>query len=86
SLYPGFNSSVTNGFMPVDQFQIDATGKINQPFGLSFPYDPDPNGKNPSAFGVLPGSHALLNGKPSTRPVPDCLSPRNSGLLDALLH
>ncbi|PIA48691.1 hypothetical protein AQUCO_01400928v1 [Aquilegia coerulea] len=134
-LFPGFNSTVTNAFAPLDLFQNDTCGKTNQSFGSTFPYDPDPNGKNPSTFGMIPGSHAILNGNFSTsKPIPrslklelpslqypetdlgswgmsssqppsldsvdafiqspsptrpvqsDCVSPRNSGLLDALLH
>ncbi|KAJ4978424.1 hypothetical protein NE237_009204 [Protea cynaroides] len=133
--FPGFNGSVTTALSPYDQFQNDTCGKVHRSFGLSFPYDPDPNNKSPQHFGVIQGSHALLNGNFSTSkpisglvklelpslqysdsdlgswgtspaPLPsldsvdtfiqspplnepvqsDCLSPRNSGLLDALLH
>ncbi|XP_043722037.1 transcription factor GAMYB-like [Telopea speciosissima] len=135
TLFPGFNGSVTPALPTYDQFQNDTCEKIHRSFGLSFPYDPDPSSKNLQHFGVIPGSHALLNGnfsasKPisgavklelpslqysesdfsswGTSPAPppslesvdtfiqspplnepvqsDCLSPRNSGLLDALLH
>ncbi|XP_042515464.1 transcription factor GAMYB-like [Macadamia integrifolia] len=135
--FPGFNGSVTPALPTYDQFQNDTCEKVHRSFGLSFPYDPDPDpdNKNLQHFGVIPGSHALLNGnfsasKPfsgavklelpslqysdsdfsswGTSPPPppslesvdtfiqspplnepaqsDCLSPRNSGLLDALLH
>lgn len=134
-LLSGYNSGVTNGLPQFDQFQNNICGKLNQHYGLSFPYDPDPDVKNPSVLGMTNGSHALLNGnfsasKPilgslklelpslqyqeadlgcwgSSSPQPpsldsvdafiqspsptrpgqsDCVSPRNSGLLDALLH
>ncbi|XP_010266746.1 PREDICTED: transcription factor GAMYB isoform X2 [Nelumbo nucifera] len=130
-LFPGLNGNVTSALPPFDQFQGDNCEKIHRPFGLSFPYDPDPNAKDPPHF----GSHALINGNFSaSKPIPgavklelpslqypetdlgswgtslpmpvslesvdtfiqsppptgsvqsDCLLPRNSGLLEALLH
>ncbi|KAL6009757.1 hypothetical protein ACLOJK_000186 [Asimina triloba] len=136
TLFPGFPASVTNVSTPFDPFQNNACDRIQPPYGLGMPYDPDPNMKNPAPFvGVITGSHAILNGnfsasKPlpgavkqelpslqypeadlgswGTSPTPvhalesvdvfiqspppavhmqsDCLSPRNSGLLEALLH
>ncbi|XP_058107546.1 transcription factor GAMYB-like [Magnolia sinica] len=129
TLFPGFPGGVTN------PFQNDTCEKVQSPFGLGIPYDPDPDVKNPAPFGgVVTGSHALLNGNFSaSKPLPeavkqelpslqypetdlggwgtspplpsidavdayiqtppltmhvqsDCLSPRNSGLLEALLH
>ncbi|KAL5719430.1 hypothetical protein ACHQM5_012211 [Ranunculus cassubicifolius] len=132
-------SELFPGPAQVNQYQNDGFGKLNQHFGLSFPYDPDPNGKNSSTFGMLSGSHAnVVNGNfstskpglgslklelpslqypetdlgtrgtssspqppsldsvdafirspsPTRSSQPDCdgVSPRNSGLLDALLH
>ncbi|GAV91174.1 Myb_DNA-bind_6 domain-containing protein [Cephalotus follicularis] len=130
SLFSGYSGSIKYEFS-FDQFQDDASDKIDQSFGLSFLPDPDSTTKNPEFFGVTEVSHTPPNGnfsasKPnseavklelpslqydlgswstSSSPPPllesvdafiqsppsgtvdsECLPPRNSGLLDALLH
>ncbi|KAF8369680.1 hypothetical protein HHK36_032292 [Tetracentron sinense] len=71
TLFSGFNGSVSNGLPVFDQFQNDTCEKIVWPFGLSFPYDPDPNIRNPPPFGAILGSHAFLNGNISaSKPIP----------------
>ncbi|KAF8396296.1 hypothetical protein HHK36_017912 [Tetracentron sinense] len=71
NFFTGFYGSVSNGLPPLDEFQNDICEKIVRPFGLSFPYDPDPNIMNLPPYGAILGSHAFLNGNFSaSKPIP----------------
>ncbi|KAF6163855.1 hypothetical protein GIB67_024710 [Kingdonia uniflora] len=50
SFFPGFNASFSSGLQPFSQFQSDTCRKFSRPVGFSFPYNPDPQIKNPIAF------------------------------------
>ncbi|MBA0841869.1 hypothetical protein Goarm_001727 [Gossypium armourianum] len=132
---PGYTAAVKNDCPLFEQFEDNMFNKAAQPFGLSFPFEPDPLTKKSQSFSAFQGSHALSHGNfsaseptleavklelpslqypetelenwgtfscsssllesvdafiqsPQTTSgvVLDSLSPRNSGLLDALLH
>ncbi|TYH20614.1 hypothetical protein ES288_A05G444200v1 [Gossypium darwinii] len=132
---PGYTAAVKNDCPLFEQFEDNMFDKAAQPFGQSFPFEPDPLTKNSQSFSAFQGSHALSHGNfsaseptleavklelpslqypetelenwgtlscsssllesidafiqsPQTTSgvVLDSLSPRNSGLLDALLH
>ncbi|MBA0814142.1 hypothetical protein Gohar_019989 [Gossypium harknessii] len=132
---PGYTAAVKNDCPLFEQFEDNMFNKAAQPFGQSFPFEPDPLTKKSQSFSAFQGSHALSHGNfsaseptleavklelpslqypetelenwgtfscsssllesvdafiqsPQTTSgvVLDSLSPRNSGLLDALLH
>ncbi|KAK8301470.1 hypothetical protein V6Z12_D04G024400 [Gossypium hirsutum] len=132
---PGYTAAVKNDCPLFEQFEDNMFNKAAQPFGQSFPFEPDPLTKKSKSFSAFQGSHALSHGNfsaseptlevvklelpslqypetelenwgtfscsssllesvdafiqsPQTTSavVLDSLSPRNSGLLDALLH
>ncbi|XP_017612628.1 transcription factor MYB33-like isoform X2 [Gossypium arboreum] len=132
---PGYTAAVKNDCPLFEQFEDNMFDKAAQPFGQSFPFEPDPLTKKSQSFSAFQGSHALSHGNfsaseptleavklelpslqypetelenwgtlscsssllesidafiqsPQTTSgvVLDSLSPRNSGLLDALLH
>ncbi|MBA0781147.1 hypothetical protein Gotri_002102 [Gossypium trilobum] len=132
---PGYTAAVKNDCPLFEQFEDNMFNKAAQPFGQSFPFEPDPLTKKSESFSAFQGSHALSHGNfsaseptleavklelpslqypetelenwgtfscsssllesvdafiqsPQTTSavVLDSLSPRNSGLLDALLH
>lgn len=62
ALLPGFLGSDANVLPSFDPIQIGSCKNIRQPFGPCFPYDADPNRKNPALFGVSrTGRYAFLN-------------------------
>ncbi|XP_059649305.1 transcription factor GAMYB-like [Cornus florida] len=73
--FSGYDGSVRNESLPVDQTQDDScNNEFSQFFGFSFPFDPDSFTKNLLPFGINQGSHSLLNGnfsasKPTSRAV-----------------
>ncbi|MBA0726007.1 hypothetical protein Golax_001863 [Gossypium laxum] len=132
---PGYTAAVKNDCPLFEQFEDNMFNKAAQPFGQSFPFEPDPLTKKSQSFSAFQGSHALSHGnfsasEPTLEAVKlelpslqypetelenwgtfscsssllesvdafiqspqttsgvilDSLSPRNSGLLDALLH
>lgn len=130
TLLPDSTSNVSSAFTDCSKYYNDGCPQTVQSFGFSSAYDQNPTSDQPSQYFVLPGSHAHINGNPSSSeptwamklelpslqtpmgtwgspssPLPSLesvdtliqspineqtpsgsLSPRNSGLLDAVLY
>lgn len=65
-LFSGLSSSFTTSFTSCNKYQNDGSQQTVQSFGFSSAYDQNPTSDHPSSSFVLPGSHALLNGNPSS--------------------
>eukprot|EP00258_Populus_trichocarpa_P047477 XP_024463496.1 transcription factor GAMYB isoform X2 [Populus trichocarpa] len=66
TIFTGLDGSVSGGIPEFDQFTDYHRGKITGNFGLSSPYGCDLSNYDQSSCGVLPGSHAILNGNSSS--------------------
>ncbi|CDP09077.1 unnamed protein product [Coffea canephora] len=66
SLFPGSATSFTGVFTSCSKFHNDGSAQNLQSFGITSAYDQSLTSGNQSTSCVLPGSHALLNGNPSS--------------------
>lgn len=66
SLFPGSTSNVSSAFTDCSKYQNDGSPQTVQSFDFSSAYNQDPTSDHPSSLFVLPGSHALINGNPSS--------------------
>ncbi|KAE8709764.1 Myb domain protein 65, putative isoform 3 [Hibiscus syriacus] len=87
TFFPGYTGAVKNKCPLLMQFQDDISDKVVGSFGLSFPIEPDPAQRTPSHLVYSQVAMPFQMSPPSTSgPESDSISPRNSGLLDALLN
>nr|AZQ25556.1 transcription factor GAMYB-like isoform X2 [Populus tomentosa] len=66
TIFTGLDGSVSGGIPEFDQLTDYHRGKITGDFGFSSPYGFDLSNYDQSSCGVLPGSHAILNGNSSS--------------------
>ncbi|XP_071912317.1 transcription factor GAMYB isoform X1 [Coffea arabica] len=66
SLFPGLATSFTGAFTNCSKYHNDGSAQNLQSFGITSAYDQNLTSDNQSTSCVLPGSHALLNGNPSS--------------------
>lgn len=66
SLFSGLATSFTGAFTSCSKYHDDGSAQNLQSFGITSAYDQNLTSDNQSTSCVLPGSHALLNGNPSS--------------------
>ncbi|KAL2240010.1 transcription factor GAMYB-like [Sesamum indicum] len=68
SFFPSLNTAIGNALTGGSQYQSDGSLQIAQSFVYSSPYDHSSTSDHATSSSLIPGSHAVLNGTPSSEP------------------
>ncbi|KAL0390728.1 UNVERIFIED_CONTAM: Transcription factor GAMYB [Sesamum calycinum] len=68
SFFPSLNTAIGNALTGGSQYQSDGSLQIAQSFVYSSPYDHSSTSDHATSSSLIPGSHAFLNGTPSSEP------------------